>query len=177
MKIFTCLPQEQNTNYVKISKKGSCEKPYAKYTTFSVASEAEKYKLTVGGYSGTAGIKCLLFIWKGKYLSIYLSMKFSLYVSLAISGSLYIIADLVLIFKTIYIFLQNCIPGDSLSHHNGKKFTTKDQDNGTYDKNCAVPFQSGWWFTDCFLSNLNGLKLNFLVHFRKNSFKKCQNDD
>lgn len=43
-----------------------------------------------------------------------------------------------------------------LSHHNGKNFTTKDQDNDTHGKNCAVLFQSGWWFTDCFLSNLNG---------------------
>lgn len=117
----------------------------------------------------------------------YMKRKISIYLSIyeifivRVIGNfcffIYTIADLVLIFKTIYIFLQNCIPGDSLSHHNGKKFTTKDQDNGTYDKNCAVPFQSGWWFTDCFLSNLNGLKLNFLVHFRKNSFKKCQNDD
>ena len=28
---------------------------YAKYTTFAVGSESEKYKFTVGGYSGTAG--------------------------------------------------------------------------------------------------------------------------
>lgn len=31
------------------------EKTYARYATFSLASEADKYKLTVGGYSGTAG--------------------------------------------------------------------------------------------------------------------------
>lgn len=82
-------------------QKFSGEKAYAKYSLFSVASEADKYKLTVGGYSGTAG--------------------------------------------------------DSLDHHNGKKFTTKDQDNDTYNKNCAVMYRSGWWITDCFLSNLNGL--------------------
>lgn len=33
----------------------SGEKPYAKYSKFSVGSESEKYKLTVGGYSGNAG--------------------------------------------------------------------------------------------------------------------------
>ena len=31
------------------------EKGYAKYSTFSVGSGSEKYKLTVGGYRGTAG--------------------------------------------------------------------------------------------------------------------------
>lgn len=36
-------------------QKFSGEKINAKFSTFSVASEAEKYKLTVGGYSGTAG--------------------------------------------------------------------------------------------------------------------------
>ena len=28
---------------------------YAKYTTFQVTDEAEKYRITIGGYSGTAG--------------------------------------------------------------------------------------------------------------------------
>jgi len=28
---------------------------YAEYTTFKVADEADKYRLLVGGYSGTAG--------------------------------------------------------------------------------------------------------------------------
>uniref|UniRef100_K1QJN6 Angiopoietin-4 n=1 Tax=Magallana gigas TaxID=29159 RepID=K1QJN6_MAGGI len=36
-------------------QKFSGEKTYARYATFSLASEADKYKLTVGGYSGTAG--------------------------------------------------------------------------------------------------------------------------
>lgn len=39
-------------------QKFSGEKAYAKYSTFSVASEADKYKLTVAGYNGTAG-NCL----------------------------------------------------------------------------------------------------------------------
>lgn len=36
-------------------QKFSGAKKYAKYSSFSVASEAAKYKLTVWGYSGTAG--------------------------------------------------------------------------------------------------------------------------
>nr|XP_034328009.1 ryncolin-1-like [Crassostrea gigas] len=81
-------------------QKFSGEKAYAKYSTFTVGSESQKYKLTVGGYSGTAG--------------------------------------------------------NSLAAHNGMKFTTKDQDNDTWNKNCGVNFQGGWWFKDCISAFLNG---------------------
>ncbi|XP_052704320.1 microfibril-associated glycoprotein 4-like [Crassostrea angulata] len=36
-------------------QKFSGEKAYAKYSRFTMGSESEKYKLSVGGYSGTAG--------------------------------------------------------------------------------------------------------------------------
>ena len=31
------------------------KKSYAKYSTFSVGTESQKYKLTIGGYNGNAG--------------------------------------------------------------------------------------------------------------------------
>lgn len=46
----------------------SGKKKYAKYSSFSVASEADKYKLTVGGYSGTAGNRVSTYCFiGGKY--------------------------------------------------------------------------------------------------------------
>ncbi|CAG2240626.1 Tenascin-R,Ryncolin-2,Angiopoietin-related protein 1,Techylectin-5B,Ficolin-1-A,Fibrinogen C domain-containing protein 1-A,Fibrinogen C domain-containing protein 1,Fibrinogen C domain-containing protein 1-B,Ryncolin-1,Ficolin-2,Ficolin-1,Microfibril-associated glycoprotein 4,Ficolin-1-B,Ryncolin-3,Angiopoietin-related protein 2,Techylectin-5A,Ryncolin-4 [Mytilus edulis] len=45
--------------------------------------------------------------------------------------------------------------GDSLSNHNGKNFTTKDQDNDEYGSNCASSFKGAWWYGSCHDSNLN----------------------
>ncbi|XP_052704365.1 microfibril-associated glycoprotein 4-like [Crassostrea angulata] len=81
-------------------QKFSGEKAYAKYSRFTVGSESEKYKLSVGGYSGTAG--------------------------------------------------------DSLAYHNGMKFSTRDQDNDTWGKQCSVERQGAWWYNACVYSNLNG---------------------
>ncbi|XP_073847533.1 ficolin-2-like [Musca autumnalis] len=46
--------------------------------------------------------------------------------------------------------------GDALSYSLGQKFTTKDQDNDVWHKNCAVEFTGAWWYKDCHRSNLNG---------------------
>ena len=47
--------------------------------------------------------------------------------------------------------------GNSLTHHNGRQFSTPDQDNdsapGTH---CALNFNAGWWFGSCHDSLLNG---------------------
>nr|XP_026691864.1 ficolin-1 [Ciona intestinalis] len=77
---------------------------YAKFSSFSIAPEELLYRLTVSGYSGTAG--------------------------------------------------------DSLSYHNNRPFTTKDQDNDSSGTNCAVLEHGAWWYGDCFYSNLNGAYLN-----------------
>ena len=48
--------------------------------------------------------------------------------------------------------------GDSLAKHFNKKFSTFDKDNDDYGGNCATNWgKGGWWYKNCFQSNLNGL--------------------
>lgn len=59
--------------------------------------------------------------------------------------------------KASFIFLL----GDAMKQHNNMKFTTKDQKNDLFkDENCAVKYQSAWWFNSCYGSNLNGMYNN-----------------
>ncbi|XP_056001834.1 fibrinogen-like protein A [Ostrea edulis] len=46
--------------------------------------------------------------------------------------------------------------GNSLGWHSGHKFSTWDQDNDIWDKNCATYCHGAWWYRDCYASNLNG---------------------
>ena len=47
--------------------------------------------------------------------------------------------------------------GDSMSYHNNKQFSTKDQDNDERSSdNCAVQYHGGFWYRNCHHTNLNG---------------------
>lgn len=46
-----------------------------------------------------------------------------------------------------------------MTSHNGMKFSTKDRDNDTSRKSCAMLFKGAWWYDGCHQSNLNGLYL------------------
>ena len=48
--------------------------------------------------------------------------------------------------------------GDSLIHHNGRKFSARDNDNDRNSRNCARDiYPGGWWFNNCFHAHLNGV--------------------
>lgn len=51
----------------------------------------------------------------------------------------------------------NGTAGDSLSYHQGMRFTTPDRDHDMWWANCGKKDQSGWWFNACSYSSLNGV--------------------
>ena len=59
---------------------------------------------------------------------------------------------------TLHISGYSGTAGDSFTYHNLTKFTTKDKNNNIDERtkikiNCGV---SGWWYNNCYNSNLNG---------------------
>ena len=47
--------------------------------------------------------------------------------------------------------------GHVTTNLNGMKFSTKDQDNDKWSRQCGVNFRGGWWFKACHRAFLNGL--------------------
>ena len=46
--------------------------------------------------------------------------------------------------------------GDSLRTHDGRRFSTRDNDNDYEGDNCAIRVTGAWWYNQCYRSNLNG---------------------
>lgn len=47
--------------------------------------------------------------------------------------------------------------GESLKHHSGLPFSTRDRDNDKVSSSCSQSYKGGWWYNACHDSNLNGL--------------------
>ncbi|XP_039672597.1 tenascin-N isoform X3 [Perca fluviatilis] len=76
------------------------ERAYAVYDNFKIAPVKQKFKLTIGKYSGTAG--------------------------------------------------------DAMTYHQGRPWTTIDNDNDIALGNCALTHRGAWWYKNCHLANPNG---------------------
>ncbi|XP_068594409.1 tenascin-N [Cebidichthys violaceus] len=76
------------------------ERAYAVYDNFKIAPVKQKFKITIGKYSGTAG--------------------------------------------------------DAMTYHQGRPWTTIDNDNDIALGNCALTHRGAWWYKNCHLANVNG---------------------
>ncbi|KAM6995330.1 uncharacterized protein tnxba [Tautogolabrus adspersus] len=47
--------------------------------------------------------------------------------------------------------------GDSMRYHNGRPFSTRDKDPDPLGIHCARAYIGGWWYKNCYKTNLNGL--------------------
>lgn len=47
--------------------------------------------------------------------------------------------------------------GDSMRYHNGRPFSTRDKDPNPLGIHCARAYMGGWWYKNCYKTNLNGL--------------------
>ncbi|XP_019622478.1 PREDICTED: microfibril-associated glycoprotein 4-like isoform X2 [Branchiostoma belcheri] len=59
----------------------------------------------------------------------------------------------------LHIGVYTGTAGDSLAHHDGRPFSTKDRDNDDNPGSCAQTYvyNGAWWYGSCHDSNLNGL--------------------
>ena len=67
---------------------------------------------------------------------------------------------------------------NSMNYHSGIKFSTYDNDNDFSFVSCAVDHKAGWWFSDCYRLNLNGVyggasgitQSNMIMHYLSSNF-------
>ena len=67
--------------------------------------------------------------------------------------------------------IQNTL-NTSMNYHSGGRFTTYDRDNDQRDShNCAEEFTGAWWYTNCYMLNLNGVYGSSLrMHYLSDNF-------
>ena len=54
-------------------------------------------------------------------------------------------------------YTQDSTAGDSLSFHNGMKFSAPDEDNDTENYSCSKMWKGAYWYNNCHYSNPLGL--------------------
>ncbi|XP_046895078.1 microfibril-associated glycoprotein 4-like [Hypomesus transpacificus] len=69
-------------------------------------------------------------------------------------------------YKLTVTGFKNGGAGNSLSHHNGFKFSTFDKDQDASSTNCAVSYYGAFWYNNCHQANPNGEYLwGKTIHF------------
>uniref|UniRef100_A0A8C8D978 Zmp:0000000846 n=1 Tax=Oncorhynchus tshawytscha TaxID=74940 RepID=A0A8C8D978_ONCTS len=85
---------------LRVDLRDKGESAYAQYDKFTIAEPRSRYKIHIGGYSGTAG--------------------------------------------------------DSMTYHQGRPFSTYDNDNDIAVTNCALSYKGAFWYKNCHRVNLMG---------------------
>ena len=68
-----------------------------------------------------------------------------------------LLVEVILNFQVALVnFYCRWSPGDAMTYHQGRPWTTVDSDNDISLGNCALTHRGAWWYKNCHLANLNG---------------------